>query len=214
MSRHFCCCIPVRAGVFIFSLLSFLVAGLLSAVFWFVVHEIVIKAPNYTNVQKETEIIIIVLSSLFTLIALASLFGFIGSISRNRRFVEFYSFMSWLVFFASCASAGLSLYTIYTKKNITGDCIDQDSNGNVTLDNCTTHVSTAVKIVATVLVVFLVSIHLYMVVVIRRYVEQLQDDGEAWQGPYKLTTTDVGQGLLNPQGPYPYADPQHSYGNA
>ena len=37
-SRHFCCCIPVRAGVFLFSLLSFLTAGFLAAVVWYAVH--------------------------------------------------------------------------------------------------------------------------------------------------------------------------------
>ena len=38
MSKHFCCCIPVRLGVFLFSLLSFLTAGFLAAVEWYAVH--------------------------------------------------------------------------------------------------------------------------------------------------------------------------------
>ncbi|PCH38990.1 hypothetical protein WOLCODRAFT_141041 [Wolfiporia cocos MD-104 SS10] len=213
MSRHFCCCIPVRAGVFLFSLLSFLLTGLLAAVTWFIVHQIDIKAANYTNYTKENKIIIIVLAVIFTIMALASFFGFIGSITANRRFVKAYSTMSWILFLLSLASAGLFLYQIYTQKNITEDCIDKDGNGNITVDKCTTHVSTGVKIAATIIVIAEVFTHLYIVTVISRYVEQLDDQG-AWQGQYKLTTTDVNQGLLNTTAPYPYSEQQHSYGNA
>lgn len=74
--------------------------------------------------------------------------------------VKAYSFMSWLLFFASMASAGLALYSVYSEKNITGDCISTDNQGNVSIDNCSTHVSTGVKIVVTVLVVLMVLTHL------------------------------------------------------
>ena len=37
MSKHFCCCIPVRAGVFFFSLLSFLGAGISAGFGWYLV---------------------------------------------------------------------------------------------------------------------------------------------------------------------------------
>lgn len=53
-----------------------------------------------------------------------------------------------------------------------------------------------------------------MVTIISRYLELLEEDGAAWQGPYKLTTTDVNQGLLSPQAPYPYCEPTNGYGNA
>lgn len=49
-----------------------------------------------------------------------------------------------------------------------------------------------------------------IVLVIRRYVEQLEDDADLWQGPYKLTSTDVNQGLMQTKAPYPYT----GYGNA
>ncbi len=38
MSKHFCCCIPVRFAVFFFSLLSFLAAGASAALGWFIVY--------------------------------------------------------------------------------------------------------------------------------------------------------------------------------
>lgn len=38
MSKHFCCCIPVRAGVFFFSLLQFLYSAGIAGIFWFLLH--------------------------------------------------------------------------------------------------------------------------------------------------------------------------------
>ena len=53
-----------------------------------------------------------------------------------------------------------------------------------------------------------------IVTIVRRYVEQLEEE-DGWQGPYKLTSTDVNQGLMNTApNSYPYSDPHHAYGNA
>lgn len=38
MSKHFCFCIPVRFGVFLFSFLSFAGAAFSAAVGWFLLH--------------------------------------------------------------------------------------------------------------------------------------------------------------------------------
>ncbi|KZT70585.1 hypothetical protein DAEQUDRAFT_764467 [Daedalea quercina L-15889] len=214
MSRHFCCCIPVRAGVFLFSLLSFLLSGFVSAIAWYAVHLVVTKADGYENVPKRSEIILIVVAAISTIMALTSFFGFIGSITRNRRFVKSYSVMSIFLFLGSLVTAGLFLYTVYTEKNVTTSCINTDSNGKVTIDDCDTHLSTAGKIVVTVIVVVEILVHLYIVAIIRRYVEQLEGEADMWQGPYKLTSTDVNQGLMQTKPPYPYADPHHGYGNA
>ncbi|KAH9908243.1 uncharacterized protein B0H18DRAFT_1075869, partial [Fomitopsis serialis] len=126
---------------------------------WFGVHLILTKADGYTNVPKRTEIILIVVGSIFTLMALTSFFGFIGSITRNRRFVKSYSFMSIFLFIGSLVSAALFLYTLYSEKNITTSCIVNE-NGAVKIDDCDTHVSTAGKIVATVIVAVEILVHL------------------------------------------------------
>ncbi|CCM01771.1 uncharacterized protein FIBRA_03838 [Fibroporia radiculosa] len=214
MSKHFCCCIPVRAGVFIFSLLSFLATGIVAGASWYILHEILIKATNWTNVSEHTKIIVAVVASIFTIMSIVSLFGWFGAISANRRWVKGYSFMSWIVFFLYLGSSALLLYAVFSEKELTGDCVNVDENGNVNVDNCTEHLTTGAKIALTVLVAFGILAHFYVVLIINRYVQQLDEDGNAWQGPYKLTTTDMNQGLLNTQASYPYSEPQHSYGNA
>ncbi|KAI0916162.1 hypothetical protein AcV5_003176 [Taiwanofungus camphoratus] len=235
MSRHFCCCIPVRAAVFVFSFLSCLAAAVAAALAWYLTYEVDHHAQNYTNVTEDGKIMVIVVGVLFTIVALISLFGygvpwsfcsaprrsdtspdmrrFIGSISRNRRFVKAYSALMWLVFFISLAASGLFLYVIYSGKALLRDCSTTDTQGNTTTEQCDLHPSVWMKVVVTVAVFCHLMLHLYIVVVIRRYVEQLEEDGEAWRGSYKLTSTEVNQGLLNPQPSYPYADASHSFGN-
>jgi len=199
MSRHFCFCIPVRAAVFIFSFLSFLATAAVAALAWFTTYEIDKKNqtdPNFENVTNSAKIIIIVIGGVFTVMSLVSLFGFVGSVTRNRRFVEAYSSLLWVLFFVSCAASGLYLYFVFSGKNLSGS-IEHD---------------TWLKIAVTAMIVVQLFLHLYIAIVVRRYVEQLRDE-DSWQGQYRLTTSDVNRGLMNPAS-YPYADPSHSYGNA
>lgn len=46
MSKHFCFCIPVRFGVFLFSFLSFAGAAFSAAVGWFLLHCTSIPFPT------------------------------------------------------------------------------------------------------------------------------------------------------------------------
>lgn len=86
--------------------------------------------------------------------------SFIGAVGAKRRLVKAFAFMSWLLFFASMGASGLTLYAIFSGKNITSDCIQVDNKGNVSLDSCTTHVSTGVKVAATIIVVLIMIVHL------------------------------------------------------
>ena len=100
MSKHFCCCIPVRVAVFFTSLISFLGAGFSSIVVWFTLHgtstsppshgvhdadslttttEIIAKKVvnnvDFGDINTKGKIVIIVAGVLLTIIALISLFG-------------------------------------------------------------------------------------------------------------------------------------------
>ena len=156
---------------------------------------------------------------------------FIGSITRNRRYVKSYSAVSIFLFLCSLVSAALFLFAVYTEKNVTITCSTTDAHGNVSIDNCGTHLTTAGKVVVTVISVLEIFVHLCayavfwnnevhgcadwlvnsdIVVVIRRYVEQLEEDADFWQGPYKLTSTDANKDHGQTVSPYPLT----GYGNA
>ena len=85
---------------------------------------------------------------------------FVGSITRNRRYVKSYAAMSIFLFLCSLVSAALFLYTVYTEKNVTTTCASTDAHGNVSIDNCGTHLTTAGKVVVTIISVLEILVHL------------------------------------------------------
>ena len=85
---------------------------------------------------------------------------FNGSITRNRRFVKSYSVMSIFLFIGSLVSAALFLFTVYTEKNVTTVCSSTDSHGNISIDDCSTHLNTAGKIVVTIITALEILVHL------------------------------------------------------
>ncbi|EJF63700.1 hypothetical protein DICSQDRAFT_178972 [Dichomitus squalens LYAD-421 SS1] len=221
MSKHFCCCIPVRAAVFFFSLLSFLASGLSAALAWYLLFLIdnnrldeVEKNLNENDKQAFDAVAhkykwgIIVGGLIFTLIALMSFFGFVGSIIRNRRMVKAYSFMTIFIFILGTVAAGFTLFATYNHKPI---C--------VTINNeqvCTqSHLSLGQKIGYTVYVVIEWLIELYIIVIIRRYYDQLEEERE-YRHEFRLNPTTSGtyeakEGLLT-QGHYPYTDNHNAFG--
>ncbi|TCD69297.1 hypothetical protein EIP91_008052 [Steccherinum ochraceum] len=234
MSKHFCCCIPVRAAVFFFSLLSLLVAGATAAFAWFILYEIdndkVVGDFNFGSVNNTGKIAFIVTGAVFTLAALISLFGFVGAVFRKRRLVKSYSFFTWIIFLLSCAATGFFFYALYSGKNIFNGCQFTDSDG--TVHECKLSLPTWQKVVATAAAVVTLFIQLYIAIVIGRYVEQLYDEHDEHSlGSYKLaknvgasnstyeptyyppTAQDSHQGLLNQGHSYPYTDSAHAFGS-
>lgn len=68
--------------------------------------------------------------------------------------------MSVFLFVGSLVSAGLFLYTVYTEKDITTACSSTDTSGTTTLDTCTTHLTTADKVVVTAITALEILVHL------------------------------------------------------
>ncbi|KAI0764920.1 hypothetical protein C8Q74DRAFT_1284728 [Fomes fomentarius] len=221
MSRHFCCCIPVRFGVFVLTLLSFLSAGFGAVVLWAAVHLIVTDQLDkvektlddeqkraFDALMHQSKWIFIVAAILTTIVALFSFFGFVGSVIRNRRMVKAYSVMTVISFILSTISTGFTLYVVWRNKPF---C--------TTIDNNTSCISSTLnkggKIGFTVGYLFVWFIELYIVVIIRRYVEQLEEERE-YRHEFRLNPTTGGtyeakEGLLT-QGHYPYSDSSNAFG--
>ncbi|KAH8103404.1 hypothetical protein BXZ70DRAFT_925479 [Cristinia sonorae] len=233
MSKHFCCCIPVRAAVFFFSFLSLLVSGASAALAWFILfqidHDKQIGDVDFGSVNNKGRIAFIVAGSVFTLVTLISFFGFLGAVLRKRRFVKLYSFFTWFIFLLSCAASGFYFYAVFSGKNIFNGCTVKDSSG--VEHECRLTLPTWQKVVVTIVVLITLFIHGYIAIVIGRYVEQLYDEHQEHKlGEYKLArnvnassstyeptyyppTAQDQQHNHNNAGGYAYADPAHSFGN-
>lgn len=148
--------------------------------------------------------------------------------------VRAYSTMVFIAFVFSCAGTGFFLYAIYSKNTLI-KCLDKDGN-TISCNG----IKTSTKIWITVVHVFtllwelckspfsgtagsMLMDGLDFCVVVRRYVEQLEDE-QSYKNDFGLNNKtsssyyphqplDTNHGLLAPQGGgYPYTDQSNAHG--
>ncbi|KZO95477.1 hypothetical protein CALVIDRAFT_172194 [Calocera viscosa TUFC12733] len=166
----FCCCIPVRFGVFILSLLTAAGGGLVSGVSW---AQFVKLGSDATTEQK---VILIIAGVIYGLLAIFSIFGFIGSVIASRPLVKSYSVILWINFLLSLVAGGLAIWQLFAG-NAVQTVIDscQASDPNATVDDCTDAYK-VVRIVYIVVYAVFELIVLYACVIVSRYVDQLSQE--------------------------------------
>jgi len=122
-TRTFCCCLPVRFGVFVMTVLGALSGTIIAAVGW-------IQAAKFKDqLANAAKIALYINSGVYTLLAVIAIFGFIGACIRNRTMVStFFSILvAHLVF--SIFSGAFTLHNIFT---VDGSAIIQGcQNGDV-----------------------------------------------------------------------------------
>ncbi|KAI0700296.1 hypothetical protein BC835DRAFT_1266475 [Cytidiella melzeri] len=238
MSKLFCCCIPVRFGVFLFSLLSLAGSGFLALVLWAVFADTLltlypailehktINNIDFGNAKEGLRIGVAVAAGIYTVVAIIALLGFIGSIFRSRRLVKIYSSTVWLLVLLSAAATAVFLYFAYSGKDFFNGCEVPDGNGGE--QECHIVLNTWQKIVYTVVAVVELLFFCYVASVIGKYVDQLESE-RMYDDEYRLAKPTTGstyaptfypqqaqetqQGLLNQQHKYPYTDEAHRFGS-
>ncbi|EJD07992.1 uncharacterized protein FOMMEDRAFT_116419 [Fomitiporia mediterranea MF3/22] len=210
-SHKFCCCLPVRFGVFILSSLQLFSSGAVAAGSYYVI------ITGRYDVEKY-KIVAIVTAVIMTLLFLASLLGFIGSILRRLNLVRvFSSTLNWLLGINIIAGiASIVLLFISDKQKIIDSCINGSTDQDVI--NFCNHVD-RYKWTMLGFIVFNWAVQLYECIIVSRYVLQLQEEKEEqWRLSSMKTYTEVprrdsSEAFMHPSVSYPYADKQHSYGN-
>eukprot|EP00483_Globobulimina_turgida_P012134 UN12156 len=199
MSKHFCCCIPVRVAVFFASLIMFVAAGLVSAIIWYTVYGIeadkTINGVDFGEVNTKGRAVIIIAGVLSTIVTLLSLFGFIGSVVRNRRMVKAYSTLVWVVVLLHCAAVGIFLYFVYSGKTFYKGCEPTQEPDGHTIE-CSLDLKLWQKIVYTAIAVVSLLVDLYIASVIGRYKDQLYQERD-YDHEYKLAR-DAGSSTYQP----------------
>ncbi|EJU02342.1 hypothetical protein DACRYDRAFT_22016 [Dacryopinax primogenitus] len=166
----FCCCIPVRLGVFILSLLTIALGALVSAASW------VQLSKLGSDADTQQKVIIIIAGVVYGLLAFFSLLGFIGSVIANRALVKTYSVMLWINWFLSLISGGLAIWQLFRADavpNVVQSC--QASDTTATEADCT-NAFKVIRVVYIIIFVILELIVLYACVIVSRYVDQLKQE--------------------------------------
>jgi len=212
-SRTFCCCLPVRFGVFLLSLLGLAGGGLIAVVGW-----IQLSHLNEHPLGKIDQISLWIQTSMFTLLAVLAIFGFIGAIIKNRGMVSGFAIAIAVHLGFSIAAGSFAIYTMFARNSqATLDSCVQKANddSDATLQSCKNGV---VLIKALVVVIYVLTwlIQLYAYFVVERYVDQL-DEERMLENPIMPRTMvlqvggpQVTAGVAPPT--YPFADSSQAFG--
>jgi len=170
-SRTFCCCIPVRFGVFILSLAGVILSTLIAAAGWVQVAQIKTHHPSTSDA-----VALWLHSGLFTLLALLSLFGFIGSIARSRNSVAAYSWGLLVFLVLSIVSGAYTLWAVF-RKPTQGDYLTclAGARDDVTKALCGNNSGVYKGVLVAIYIIIWLCI-IYAYVVVDNYVDQLDDE--------------------------------------
>ncbi|KAI0300116.1 hypothetical protein B0F90DRAFT_1668430 [Multifurca ochricompacta] len=208
-SRTFCCCIPVRFGVFMMTALGIVGGSIVAAVGW---HGATHKDQAHLTRNQETSLVIASLS--YTVLAIVSIFGLIGTIGRRRGFVSLYNTMVWWHLGFSIASGAYFIYTLFHKvgDHDVNDCIN-GSDSPSKQEDCRKAFKVGRNITIG-LYIFIWLIELWGCLIVANYVEQLQEE-EALDYPppaQVAASTPPMATTYNYGTQYAFAQPENSFG--
>ncbi|KAH8109493.1 hypothetical protein DFH11DRAFT_1731087 [Phellopilus nigrolimitatus] len=179
-SRKFCCCLPVRFGVFVMTLVGTIGGGLVAGELWKQIND----NDTFEKGTLSDKISAGVNAGIWTLLAVVSLFGFIGTVAKRRGLVALYSTLLFINLALSIASGSYYLYTLFhgnAKQNAINKC-ESGSTSDVKGDACKAGFDVLrIVLIAVFCVVWIIL--LYGCVIVSNYVGQLHEE-EALEMPY------------------------------
>jgi len=216
-TRTFCCCLPVRFGVFILSILGVLAGGVLSIGAWMAVAHIA-SVP----LSQQDTIALYISAVLFTLLGVVSVFGFIGACIRNASLVSLYGTMlvGHLIF--GIIAGIFSIYSLFHQdaSDLSSQC-DNAAANDVTSQLCGNGMTTVKGIIIAGLVISWL-IQLYACLIVYNYADQVDEEKAAEYLSQKDQMTrsnstlvgSVHSGGRHKPPPLPIATTYNTYGGA
>ncbi|KAJ6593585.1 hypothetical protein B0H19DRAFT_1091056 [Mycena capillaripes] len=207
MGAKYLCCLPLRLGVLVISLLQFLSSAAVTGLLAYV---LILDAQGKDNVEipSRTRIIAIVLASICGLVALISLTGFIGAIRKKESYVGIFSNLLrfFLVLQIATVVAYFVLYFI-DKDEFKKICIGGSTDQNV-IDACNSSSKLSIWVLVVSAVVPIL-FQAYGVYVVAAYARKLRsEDTYVFGGPSYVRVGEESHPLTH-QPAYPYTDSAH-----
>jgi hypothetical protein len=211
-SQTFCCCLPVRFGVFLLSFLAFAGGGLLAIVGWWQLSHL-----KEHPLGKLDEISLWIQASLFSLLAVLGIFGFIGAMIKNRGMVSAFAAGIAIHLGFSIAAGSFAIYRMFARNSQAAldKCIEKaKDDSDATVQMCKNGI-VLFKALMVVIYVSIWLIQLYAYFVVDRYVDQL-DEERLFDNPVVPRTM-----VLQAGGPqatigvpptYSFTQPQQAFG--
>jgi len=174
-TRRFCCCLPVRFGVFVMTAFGTLAGGLVSIAGWLAVSHF----NKSTPLSQQDEIALYVQTIMYTLLAVVSIFGFVGCVIRSPSLVSLYSSMLIGHFIFNIIIGIFSIYSLFHQdaSDLSAKCdsLAQDDIANQLCGNG----MTTVKGIMIAFFVLMWLFQLYGLIIVTNYVDQLDEEKAA-----------------------------------
>ncbi|GAW03313.1 hypothetical protein LENED_005031 [Lentinula edodes] len=167
-SHTFCCCIPVRLGVFIISILGVGLGGLLTVAG-------IVQLKNLGDVPMKEKWPYIVQIIVYAVYAIVSVQAFFGATCRKLSLIRSYAVILAIHLIFSIASGGYSLYHYFQDSpNVVEACIN-GSTDDVKIETCKQG-EDVVKGVMVGVFIFVWLMELWGVFIVREYGHQLEEE--------------------------------------
>ncbi|KAH9991997.1 hypothetical protein BJV74DRAFT_835667 [Russula compacta] len=171
-SHKFCCCIPVRLGVFVMSTVGLLGATIVAAVGW---HSVVDR--EQLHLSKNQDVSLVLTSISYSILAIVSLFGLIGTIIKRRSFISSYGTVLYWHLGFNLVSGVILIFTLFHKvgDNDVNTCVANDSDDSNRQEDCQNAFKVVRGLIIAVYIIFWL-LELWGCVIVGKYVEQLQEE--------------------------------------
>jgi len=173
-TRTFCCCLPVRLGVFLLTLLGLTVGTIVAAAGW--IH---VGTLRNHPLDVNDQVALFFLAIMYSILAFVSLFGLFGAIARNPGWVYMFLVALGVHLGFNIASGIYNIVTLYRQNSQTvmWKCLN-GATDQVSIDICNSAVG-IVKGLTIAIYVCTWLLELYACVIVSNYVEQLHEEQSA-----------------------------------
>jgi len=174
-THRFCCCLPVRFGVFVMTVFGVIIGGLVSIAGWLAVSHF----NKSTPLSHQDEIALYIQAIMYTLLAVVSAFGFIGAVIRSPSLVSLYSSMLIGHFVFNLVIGVFSIYSLFHQdaSDLSTKCDDLAAD-DITNQLCGNGMTTVKGIMIGFFVLMWI-VQLYGIVIVSNYVDQLDEEAAA-----------------------------------
>ncbi|KAJ7647264.1 hypothetical protein FB45DRAFT_892900 [Roridomyces roridus] len=178
----FCCCLPVRVGVIIMSILGMLFAGLLSILLWF-------EVDSSPNMSKGERTVFIITGLVETLLFVASILGFVGAVVRKQVFVQIYAYFLYFHFLLNVGVAAYLLwFLVHASTSDQVKACQEAIKNTQAQSQCTGLFKIGLGVYGAVAGIVLLT-EMYGAIIVARYVNQIQREkrtSKIQQGAFRL----------------------------